>query len=732
MGIIYVSGEWKLEVERRCLYFIEKDETKNIGNSTLEPRVLALLVYFLENPNRIIDRDELIDKVWDGTNVSESAINWTVAQLRKSLGDNQSPRRYIQTLSKQGYQWRENVQIGSSDQKEITGTDPQTNKSKFNKFRLLASVGLVLIITAISYLILLSQKSIELPQPEFATPFTSLPGRESQPSFSPDGRWLVFVHQNRHSRRARLMLKATKEDAEFIAYDNDNKANVEPQPSTRLVPEIHLTGLADFIRSPSWAPHSKKLVYVQLDKGLCEIRLLTLTSSLQVSQDEAVMKCNNAGHSQTSWGIESNAFYFTDSKNNQPYQVYRFDLLTKAVTQIGPEENTQSGSHLVRVSPKKMNAIIVKDIESRLSEFYLMDLNTGEQQKLLTRKGTYYDIDWNADGSAFHFNQGAQRLYRYDLASNQVTLFLSGGNSGVYGIVESADRSLFAYVNSSINRSRIDSLKLTIAKDNSTIVTDSKVAFSIDSSHREWSPRFSKDSETIYFLSDRSGLPQIWSKENGAPALQLSNLSNYLQFGDFQISESGNELIGESDSKLHSISLVNENSWVHSHQEDKAANPIFVQGDKNIVFSKLIDNVWQLVMVPYNDKITEPIILTTQGGFFSHYVGNDTIYFSKKSDCGLWSLDLHSRDTTMLSSKLCISSNSLQLMDGVFYFEDSRANPKGIYGWNIKTGTTQLIFDRGENPGRGFSIDVIQNQLVVHRFNPEESDILMINNLQSR
>ena len=60
------------------------------------------------------------------------------------------------------------------------------------------------------------------------------------------------------------------------------------------------------------------------------------------------------------------------------------------------------------------------------------------------------------------------------------------------------------------------------------------------------------------------------------------------------------------------------------------------------------------------------------------------------------------------------------------YFEDHKARVKGIYRLDIKTGTVAMIYDRVQYPGRGFSMDLNKNQLVVHRYNPAESDILMI------
>ncbi len=76
----------------------------------LEPTVLKLLVFLIENHDRLVSKNELLDTVWGETVVSESALSKAIARLRKALGDDSSHPRYIETVHSLGYRFIAKVQ----------------------------------------------------------------------------------------------------------------------------------------------------------------------------------------------------------------------------------------------------------------------------------------------------------------------------------------------------------------------------------------------------------------------------------------------------------------------------------------------------------------------------------------------------------------------------------------------------------------------------------------------
>ena len=71
----------------------------------LERQVFALLALLVENRERLVSKDEIVEKVWDGRVVSDSAIASRVKSARQALGDDGKAQRYIKTIHGQGFRF---------------------------------------------------------------------------------------------------------------------------------------------------------------------------------------------------------------------------------------------------------------------------------------------------------------------------------------------------------------------------------------------------------------------------------------------------------------------------------------------------------------------------------------------------------------------------------------------------------------------------------------------------
>ncbi|MDO4555097.1 MAG: response regulator transcription factor [Lachnospiraceae bacterium] len=80
-------------------------DTKEIILSRTEQRLLHILV---KNPNQILPREVLLEKIWgmDGDFLDENALSVTVGRLRNKLKDGEEGERHLKTVYGIGYVWR--------------------------------------------------------------------------------------------------------------------------------------------------------------------------------------------------------------------------------------------------------------------------------------------------------------------------------------------------------------------------------------------------------------------------------------------------------------------------------------------------------------------------------------------------------------------------------------------------------------------------------------------------
>lgn len=71
----------------------------------LEPQVLDLISYLATHPGKIITRDDLIEQVWAGRIVSDSAISTRINAARSALGDDGQTQKLIKTVPRRGFRF---------------------------------------------------------------------------------------------------------------------------------------------------------------------------------------------------------------------------------------------------------------------------------------------------------------------------------------------------------------------------------------------------------------------------------------------------------------------------------------------------------------------------------------------------------------------------------------------------------------------------------------------------
>ncbi|HTW58875.1 MAG TPA: winged helix-turn-helix domain-containing protein [Terriglobales bacterium] len=91
---------------------------------TLSRRAFDVLLYLVQNPGRVVTRDELLKNAWPDSFVDENSLAQSISALRRALDEKPGDNNYIATLPGRGYQFVSPVQVvpeGSTSAESLTG-----------------------------------------------------------------------------------------------------------------------------------------------------------------------------------------------------------------------------------------------------------------------------------------------------------------------------------------------------------------------------------------------------------------------------------------------------------------------------------------------------------------------------------------------------------------------------------------------------------------------------------
>lgn len=164
------------------------------GRERLRPLLMDILLRLAAEPGEVVKRETLLEDVWPRRMVNDEVLSRAIAELRTALGDDARVARYIETLPKLGYRLVAKVEPGAPD------GAPAQPRAAAPAWRRRAALGAIAATAlAIAWWIARPQ---EPPVAEVsglarklvsARPFTSDPGLELTPRFSPDGSRVAFA-----------------------------------------------------------------------------------------------------------------------------------------------------------------------------------------------------------------------------------------------------------------------------------------------------------------------------------------------------------------------------------------------------------------------------------------------------------------------------------------------------------------------------------------------------------
>ena len=89
-----------------CVLDLDRRELTRASRAVaIGPQVFDLLVYLVQNRDRVVTKDGLLDAVWDGRIVSESTLTSHINAVRKAIGDSGEEQLLVRTIPRKGFRF---------------------------------------------------------------------------------------------------------------------------------------------------------------------------------------------------------------------------------------------------------------------------------------------------------------------------------------------------------------------------------------------------------------------------------------------------------------------------------------------------------------------------------------------------------------------------------------------------------------------------------------------------
>jgi TolB-like protein len=121
--MILSFGDYEIDVERRELKCAKTP-------IHVEPQVFDLLVYLVQNRDRVVRKDDLIASVWGGRIVSDSTLTSRINAARNAVGDSGEDKKLIRTVARKGLRFVGAVRMQPNRDESAHVADPTADQTQ--------------------------------------------------------------------------------------------------------------------------------------------------------------------------------------------------------------------------------------------------------------------------------------------------------------------------------------------------------------------------------------------------------------------------------------------------------------------------------------------------------------------------------------------------------------------------------------------------------------------------
>ena len=623
---IYEFGSFRLDAQERLLQ-------RDGATISLTPKAFDLLLALLERHGRLVEKEELFQTVWPDTIVEESNLSSNIALIRKALGEGENGLKFIETVPKRGYRFvapvREipravsgNLSKAASPASAVPVETVRLSQRRRWPLVLLAACALIVGASGAMRWIVFRHA----PAPKI-TPFTTLPGNENQPSFSPDGNQIAFAWDGEKGDNFDIYVKQIGDESLHRLTNNPARDD-----------------------APRWSPDGRYITFTRQNG-------LYLIPSLGGAERRITTYISAPFARFVNWSPDGEWLAVSDW--NSPQEPGTFSIFLVA-RETGEKKKITSpnagyvGDRFPAISPDGKTVAFFRFIGSADCDLYLVSVAGGEPKRMTFDNAQAGSPVWTPDGRNILFLSDRD-------GSSTLGLWRVPATGGAPEIVEAVrdagaviERRLSFDISHQGNRlawtQSIDDVNIWQYDLNGP--APQKPQKFLASTKSEVSPQYSPDGKRIVFASDRSGSWEIWvCDSDGQHPLQLTTFKRRLA-GSPRWSPDGREIVFDSradgNSEIYVISAEGGQPRRLTNDPAEDVVPSFSRDGKWVYFSSNRSGspqIWKMSAAG-----GQAVQVTRQGGgdTFEAPDGQWLLYAKGRNVPGIWRIPVTGGEETLV------------------------------------------------------------------------------------
>jgi serine/threonine protein kinase len=564
-----------------------------------------------------------------------------------------------------------------------------------------------------------------------AIPLTTYPGREQQPSFSPDGNSVAFIWNGEAEENWDIYVK-------LVGAGSPQRLTTDPA--------IDL--------SPAWSPDGRSIAFGRVRDDL---RVAILVVPSRGGPEREVLETRRSGvlglGQILAWSADSRFLVVaTSASPGEPVVLTAVDVATAATRAITKPSSDYGADLLPSISPDgRMLAFVRQRSGLRTGELHVQALSAGfepigEPRHLAGNGVFYHGIAWSATGRDVIVSSGTSgdvALWRIAVQHPEQHERLSPFGDECRQPAVAAVQGRLAFTRASWDE---NTYRTTLSASGQSAGAPVRV---IGSTRSELNAQFSPDGSRIVFESMRSGTQELWvADQDGRNALQLTAFNGRLG-GTPAWSPDGQSIAFDlrNEDGRGDVYTIAARGGAPARLTDHPADdlvPSWSRDGQSIYFGSTRSGRYEIWRM--SARGGEPVQVTHHGGTYAkESIDRQYIYYGRTLPVtGVWRVPVTGGEEVEVVSRLASYGNFAVASDGLYFEERLPGNPLGhtpdftpftrleaaIDFLSFATGKISRVLTLDRHAGHGLDLSPDERTLLFAQMDAFTEDLMLVENFR--